>query len=90
MFGHVLSFILEKHYHDELKNETYEWITLDTLLDWVAWPNYIKIFQQGKCFYPVEYLYNDACLPLDFLLLYIHCSFHQDIHVLMYLYSSLG
>ncbi len=41
--------ILKKRYsrlneEDKVNN----WITLDVLLEWDLWPNYVKIVQQGK------------------------------------------
>ncbi len=57
LLGVVLRKVLEKQYpilnpenrkqYPQLKPEDIDWITLDVLLDWVLWPNYLKIVQQG-------------------------------------------
>ncbi len=47
--GKVLGTLLTKKYH-QLTTEGVvdDWITLDVLLEWDLWPNYVKIVQQGK------------------------------------------
>ena len=48
VFGQVLGTILEKRYPQLKKEDTKnDWITLDVLLEWVVWPNYLKIVVQG-------------------------------------------
>ena len=49
LLGVVLGKVLKKQYPDL---NSY-WITLDVLLDWVLWPNYLKIVHQG---YHTNYL----------------------------------
>ncbi|XP_064403130.1 E3 ubiquitin-protein ligase RNF213-like isoform X2 [Halichondria panicea] len=44
LLGVVLGKVLKKQYPDL---NSY-WITLDVLLDWVLWPNYLKIVHQGS------------------------------------------
>ena len=47
--GKVLGTLLTKKY-SQLTTEgvVNDWITLDVLLEWDLWPNYVKIVQQGK------------------------------------------
>ncbi len=45
-FGAIFSSLLEKRY-PQLSQDN-DWITLDVLLEWVVWPNYLKIMQQGS------------------------------------------
>ncbi len=48
VFGRILSTILEKRYRKLIKADgEYGWITLDVLFEWVVWPNYLKLVQQG-------------------------------------------
>ncbi len=70
--GKVLGTILTKKYH-ELTTEgvVNDWITLDVLLEWDLWPNYVKIVQQGNrmnvCktkLYIVQPTIYTACSPL--------------------------
>ncbi len=52
LLGNVLGAMLKKRYsqlNDE--DEVNDWITLDILLNWELWPNYVKIVQQGKLIY---------------------------------------
>ena len=46
-FGNLLGVILEKRYPELKKGSENGWITLDILLEWVVWPNYLTIVQQG-------------------------------------------
>ena len=47
LLGSVLGKVLKKEYPLLSANDTNDWITLDVLLSWVLWPNYLKIVQQG-------------------------------------------
>ncbi len=49
--------LLTKKYH-QLTTEgvVNNWITLDVLLEWDLWPNYVKIVQQGKQMNAYEYI----------------------------------
>ncbi len=52
LLGNVLGAMLKKRY-SQLNDEdkVNDWITLDILLNWELWPNYVKIMQQGKLIY---------------------------------------
>ena len=47
VFGKLLGTILEKRYSQLKKDTENDWITLDVLLEWEVWPNYLKIVTQG-------------------------------------------
>ena len=48
LLGHVLGTTLKKKYKQLNEADTVnDWITLDVLLEWDLWPNYVKIVQQG-------------------------------------------
>lgn len=54
MFGQILSSILKKRYPQlEGDQKEYGWISLDVLLEWVVWPNYLKLVQQGVSFHDI-------------------------------------
>lgn len=45
--GEVLSFVMEIKYPQLLDQDDNEWISLDLLLDWELWPNYLVIVNKG-------------------------------------------
>ena len=48
LLGNVLGTILKKKYPQLNEDDTVnDWITLDVLLQWDLWPNYVKIVKQG-------------------------------------------
>ena len=48
LLGNVLGTILKKKYPQLNEDDTVnDWITLDVLLEWDLWPNYVKIVKQG-------------------------------------------
>ncbi len=65
-FGKVFGDILEKRY-PQLKehNSGHDWITLKVLLEWLVWPTYFKIVQQG----------SNCMLSLCYTFHHLSCSY---------------
>ena len=47
LLGKVLGALLKKQYPQATSSDK-NWITLDVLLEWIPWPSYLQIVQQGQ------------------------------------------